>query len=106
MTKVQKQLAENIRYYRKQKGFTQEDLAEKAGTAANYIGTIEIGKKFPSPKMIEKIAAALSIDELSLFSTNVCNVSEKDIKSIEEELIKNLNKTLSETLRTYKNYMQ
>lgn len=56
--------------------------------------------------MIEKIAAALSIDELSLFSTNVCNISEKEITDIEEELIENLNKTVSETLRTYKNYMQ
>lgn len=52
--------------------------------------------------MIEKIAAALSIDELSLFSTNVCNVSEKDIKSIEEELIINLSKTVTETLRKHK----
>lgn len=102
MTKVQKQLAENIRYYRKQKKLTQEELAEKAGTAANYIGTIEIGKKFPSPKMIEKIAAALSIDELSLFSTNIYNISEKEITDIEENLIKNLSKTVTETLRIYR----
>ena len=102
MTKIQKQLAENIRYYRKQKKLTQEELAEKAGTAANYIGTIEIGKKFPSPKMIEKIAAALSIDELSLFSTNIYNISEKEITDIEENLIKNLSKTVTETLRIYR----
>ena len=29
MTKLQKQLAENIRFYRKKKGMTQENLAEK-----------------------------------------------------------------------------
>ncbi len=57
-----------MKRFRKIKGLTQEELAIKADTATNYIGTIEIGKKFPSPKMIEKIAKALEIDELELFS--------------------------------------
>ncbi|MBD5410926.1 MAG: helix-turn-helix transcriptional regulator [Treponema sp.] len=43
MTKLQKQLAENIRFYRKKKGMTQENLAEKAGTATNYIGRFKTG---------------------------------------------------------------
>ncbi|GMO50179.1 MAG: hypothetical protein Ta2B_30820 [Termitinemataceae bacterium] len=29
-------------------------LAEKCGTAASYIGEIEIGRKFPSVEMIER----------------------------------------------------
>lgn len=100
MTKVQKQLAENMRLYRKQKGLTQEELAEKAGTATNYIGTIEIGKKFPSPKMIEKIAAALEVDELSLFSTNICNISESDMRELENKLIKNIGETVRKIFNT------
>ena len=43
MTKLQKQLAENIRFYRKKKGMTQENLAEKVGTATNYIGRFKTG---------------------------------------------------------------
>lgn len=100
MTKVQKQLAENMRLYRKQKDLTQEELAEKAGTATNYIGTIEIGKKFPSPKMIEKIAAALEVDELSLFSTNICNISESDMRELENKLIKNIGETVRKIFNT------
>lgn len=100
MTKVQKRLADNIRFYRKQKGMTQEDLAERAGTATNYIGTIEIGKKFPSPNMIEKIAKALEIDELALFSESICNLTESDIKTIEKSLLENITKTVKNTFKT------
>jgi transcriptional regulator with XRE-family HTH domain len=32
---------------------------------------IEIGKKFPSPEMIEKLAAALGIDSTRLFSKEI-----------------------------------
>ena len=45
MTKLQKQLAENIRFYRKKKGMTQENLAEKVGTATNYIGRFKNSNK-------------------------------------------------------------
>lgn len=100
MTKVQKRLAENIKFYRKQKKMTQEELAEKAGTATNYIGTIEIGKKFPSPQMIVRIANALEVDELSLFSENIFNLANDKIKEIEKELIKNLTTTVQTTLGT------
>lgn len=37
-------------------------LAEKCDTAASYIGEIEIGRKFPSIEMIEKIAGALKVE--------------------------------------------
>ena len=67
MTEVQEVLAKNIKYYRKQKGYTQEQLAEKTGTSTNYIGTIEIGKKYPSPNMLEKLSNALEVSALNFF---------------------------------------
>lgn len=42
-------------------------LAEKCDTAASYIGEIEIGRKFPSVEMIEKIAGALKVEPYLLF---------------------------------------
>jgi len=57
--KVQRQVA----------GFSQEKLAERVGTSTHYIGMIESEKKFPSPEMLERIAAALEIDAPALFST-------------------------------------
>ena len=45
MTKLQKQLAENIRFYRKKKGMTQENLAEKVGTATNLLEGLKTATK-------------------------------------------------------------
>ena len=69
MTNLRELLAQNIKKYRKICGFSQESLAERAGTSTTHIGMIEIGKKFPSPKMIEQIAEALGVDTPELFTT-------------------------------------
>jgi len=69
MTDLRKLLAQNIKKYRKIREFSQEMLAEKAGTSTTHIGMIETGKKFPSPRMLEKIAEALGIDTPELFNT-------------------------------------
>ncbi|MDR1899370.1 MAG: helix-turn-helix domain-containing protein [Treponema sp.] len=57
----------NLKKTRKQKKVSQMDLAEKCDTAASYIGEIEIGRKFPSVEMIERIAGALNIEAHRLF---------------------------------------
>ena len=57
----------NLKKFRKQKKISQMRLAEKCNTAASYIGEIEIGRKFPSITMIEKIAGVLNIEAYRLF---------------------------------------
>ena len=42
-------------------------LAEYCNTASSYIGEIEIGRKFPSVEMIEKIAKVLKVEPYHLF---------------------------------------
>ena len=69
MTNIRDLLAQNIKKYRKIRGYSQEDLAELAKTSTTHIGMIEIGKKFPSVKMLEQIASALGIDTPELFTT-------------------------------------
>jgi transcriptional regulator with XRE-family HTH domain len=68
MTDLRELLAKNLKKYRKIRGFSQENLAEKAKTSLTHIGMIEIGRKFPSVKMLEKIADALGVDTPELFS--------------------------------------
>lgn len=67
MNQLQVCLANNMKRYRKLRGFSQEKLAEKSGASANYIALIECGKSFPSLSMIEHIASALEVDEIDLF---------------------------------------
>jgi len=62
MTDIRVLLAYNIKKRRKALGISQEKLAEKVSTSTHYIGQIEQKNKFPSPEMMERIAAALEID--------------------------------------------
>ena len=91
MTDLRELLAQNIKKYRKIQGLSQENLAEKAGTSTTHIGMVEIGKKFPSPRMLEKIAEALGIDTPELFNTGTVVFMPMQSKSVErlyQEIIK------------------
>ena len=68
MTNIRSVLSYNMKSRRKALGLSQIDLAEKTGSAANYISKIEAERQFPSVEMIEKLADALQIDTVDLFS--------------------------------------
>ena len=70
MTKMQTDFVENLKFYRKQKGISQEKLAEMCDCATATIGCIEIYRQLPSFEMITKIAAALKIHPADLFLRN------------------------------------
>jgi transcriptional regulator with XRE-family HTH domain len=69
MTNIRDVLAKNMKAYRNALGLSQARLAERVDTSTHYIGMIETKNNFPSPEMLERIAAALGIDTLDLFST-------------------------------------
>ena len=58
---------EKVREERKKKGFSQEQLAEKASVHRTYIGMIERGEKNITLLNIEKIANALDLEFVDLF---------------------------------------
>jgi transcriptional regulator with XRE-family HTH domain len=60
-----------MKAYRSVLGLSQEKLAEKVGTSTHYIGMIETKNKFPSPEMLIRIATALGIDTVQLFSIEI-----------------------------------
>jgi len=83
MTDIRFVLAENIKKYRKLHKISQEKLAEKISTAPNYIAQIEVGKRFPSASMLERIAMALNIDTPELFTTGSVTFMHQNNKSFE-----------------------
>ena len=54
-------IGKNIRKFRLVKKLRQEDLAERTGLTANYIGMVERGKKIPSLETFIKILNALGV---------------------------------------------
>jgi transcriptional regulator with XRE-family HTH domain len=65
MSAIQKKhrriLGETVRAKRKEAGFSQEELAEKADLSTVFISRIERGVESPSVDNLVKIAKALSV---------------------------------------------
>lgn len=99
MTKVQNILAQNMKSARRKAGLSQTQLAEKAGTATNYISQIECGKRFPSPQMLEQIATALGIEDFDLFS--VKSVESISMNDLLESVKSGMDKTLQDIWQQY-----
>ena len=57
----------NLKKFRKIEGISQAKLANLCDTDLSYIGQIEMGRRFPSIKLIEKIAVVLDIEAYRLF---------------------------------------
>ena len=57
----------NLKYYRKLRGLTQEELSARIGYGETYITEIESRHKFPKPETIDHIASNLGIEPYKLF---------------------------------------
>lgn len=54
-------IGKNIRKFRLEKKLRQEDLAERSGLSANYVGMVERGEKIPSLETFIGIINALGV---------------------------------------------
>jgi transcriptional regulator with XRE-family HTH domain len=96
MTDIRDLLAQNIKKYRSALGISQAKLAEKVDTSTNYIGLLEIKRKFPSPEMMERLASALGIDTTELFHKEL---SSKDaIKTYRKAAIEDIQEAISQVV--------
>lgn len=66
---LQQTFGANVRHHRKARGWTQDQLAERVGVTLETIGKVERGVVPPSFDTAERIAKALGISPLVLFST-------------------------------------
>ncbi|MCI8397982.1 MAG: helix-turn-helix transcriptional regulator [Oscillibacter sp.] len=63
------QIGLNILYYRKERGYTQQQLAEIISYSKNHLQQIETAKATPSVIALLDIASALEIPPSKLFET-------------------------------------
>jgi transcriptional regulator with XRE-family HTH domain len=109
MTNIKQLVALNIKQYRSKCGLTQAKLAEKANASTQYIAMIELGRKFPSLEMLERLAAALEVDNLDLFSPppfpseNLINHQKTFLAELEKEIGTSVNKAVQKAVKNVVN---
>lgn len=105
MTDLKKQFGKNLKQIRRQKGLTQEQLAEFIGMDTRNLCKMENGNHFPQAKNLEKIIEVLDINIKELFDfheENETKLKQKIFFNIESMNIKELS-ILYEFIKTLKN---
>ncbi|MDR2052413.1 MAG: helix-turn-helix transcriptional regulator [Treponema sp.] len=104
MANLRQLLALTMKKRRRDLGLSQAALAERADTSTQYVAMIELARKFPSPEMLERIAAALEIDAPELFSLppspagTLRRLHEAVLADIEQAVAGALEQTIKETV--------
>jgi len=84
---LKENFVQNLKKFRKLEGISQAKLAKLCDTDLSYVGQIEMGKRFPSIKLIEKIAVALNIEPYRLFMDEA-GMQFGDLNEAEDFLLK------------------
>ena len=92
---------ENLKYFRKKKNLTQNELTLAIDKSYNYINGIEQKKYFPQPDVIEKIAEVLEIKPMQLFDENGCmgNTIKTNKEDFKTEIIEQLHALLKDDIK-------
>lgn len=96
---------DNIRRIRKEKGITQEKLAEYCGTSASYIGLMETYKNVPKLSTIERIAEALNVPVQAIFAEKSDDYAEAKARAsvcrsrIKQEIMQSVENCLDTALK-------
>ena len=67
-SQLREKFGTRIRSLRSAHGFTQEQLAERAGISVDFLSLIERGKNAPSFGNLDELADALEVSVANLFS--------------------------------------
>jgi len=103
MAGIREILANNIKEYRRKRGFSQDKLSELAGISSQYLATVETCRKFPTPEVLDRLADALRIETYELFAfTTPRNELEKLRHDIIGEVVKAIKQSFVEESKSKK----
>ena len=93
----------NLKYYRRKKGLTQEQLAELINCNPKYISGIESRNKFPSAEVIDALALALEVSVSQLFADKGSpgNVAAFDPQQFTQELVSGLHQLIRQDVLSF-----
>lgn len=102
-------IAERIRLYRQQKGFSQAELAEKAQVNNKSLSRYELGTSIPPADALKSLADALGVSSDALLSDDTVSIKDKEllqkfevIQEMEEEDKAIVTRFLDLTIRDFK----
>jgi transcriptional regulator with XRE-family HTH domain len=87
--------AENVSFFRKRKGFSQYDLANRTGISRSMISHYEIEGMLPPIDKLQILAGALDIPVPKLFEDNSARLPANDLSGIDPRSVKKLQDILS-----------
>ncbi len=85
---IRKLFGENVKFYRKKMGLSQEQLAEKLDVSPNHISVIETGGKFVTYKMLEKMISIFNVMPSALFYTHGTAVADDSLQNTINLIVK------------------
>lgn len=66
---IRRQLARNLKRFRTEKGWSQEELADQAGLHRTYVSGVERGVRNPTITIVAALAKALSVSAAELLAS-------------------------------------
>lgn len=91
-------IAEKLQFYREQKGYTVNKLANLAGLSQSHVREIQLGTRNPTIDTLELLCDALDLSVVNFLSEEHQELLQKDDL---QSLIYSLNKEQREGLKTF-----
>ena len=85
-TGLQTIVRKNVRALRLKRGFSQQDLAEKAGLHTRYISRLETTDQNVTLDILEGIAKALGVNPSELLGSAHVDVASRDVHLIDDAI--------------------
>jgi len=85
---IKKILGSNIKIYRKKAELTQSQLSEKIGVYPKHMSKIEVGEKYVSPEILEKICIELNVTPSALYYSPELDQIDETAQGKIDDLIK------------------
>ncbi len=96
-------LSQNLKKYRKIKGWSQFELAEKAEISEQTVNSIEGLRLWPSDKTLAKIANVLEVEMYRLFVPQKLTLQSEAISELKHAVVKTVENLVHNTLSDWEN---
>ena len=96
-------LSQNLKKYRKRKGWSQFELAEKAEISEQTVNSIEGLRLWPSDKTLAKIANVLEVEMYRLFVPQKLTLQSEAISELKHAVVKTVENLVHDTLSDWEN---